>query len=257
MGPGEAAMTASNTTEKQRSFEEILAEDGHEKPRNFDWTMNYMFRGVSLKAKTVLDVGSGRGLTPIWISRQGAKQVYSMEPELAGSRSGVISVQEARIRELGLDNIHFVSDEFEKYDPGETRFDVILSKASINHLEESEYHALFHQPTYDAFLRIAVRFRELLRPGGVVVATDAARYGFFAAAKTLGLPNRYCYARRNINFRIHQNPATWKKIFKAAGFSRVQVDYPMPFALRHLRPALNNPVSNFFLQSAFILRAWA
>jgi hypothetical protein len=45
------------------------------------------------------------------------------------------------------------------------------------------------------------------------------------------------------------------KIFREAGFTTVQVAYPVPYRLRALKPLIDTAVANFFLRGAFILRA--
>ena len=75
-------------------------------------------------------------------------------------------------------------------------------------------------------------------------------------ARAVGVPKRLCYYSKSINYKIHQNAATWKKIFVEAGFERVEIDYPIPYVFRHIDPVVNNAVASFFLQGSFILRAW-
>ena len=237
-------------------FESILKEDNHDKPMGYQYMMEEMFGNVKIEGSEILDVGSGRGLTSVYMALNHAKRVVSMEPELDGANIGVINLQKERIEKLALNNIELITDDFNQTQI-QDKFDILVSNASINHIKESEQHALKDKPTYDSFQTIAKRFAELLKPGGVAVVTDACRNAFFPMIRRAGLfPKNWCPYGRNINLKIHQDPKVWQKIFLGAGFKRAEIDYPVPYKLRSFRPMLNNPVANYFLQGCFILRAW-
>src|SRR5687768_12434019 len=127
----------------------MLEKDGHSNPPAFFHSANELFRGVDLRGKRVLEIGSGRGLLSVLIGLAGANQVVSLEPELAGASAGMIRTQKERVQALGLDNVDVVVADFNTWDGPPARFDVILSRASINHLHHSEKHALRDRQTYD------------------------------------------------------------------------------------------------------------
>ena len=217
--------------------------------------MHQMFHGLNIRDAVVLDIGSGRGLTSLWLALQGARYVVSMEPELGGSRSGVLHLQRKRIADLELEQIEIVTSDFEQYLPQQL-FDLIVSNASINHLDESERDARRDSDTFESFVEIAKQIRSWLRPGGTAVITDACRYSFWTQAMRFGLPRRLCYSRlRTIEWRLHQQPAVWKQIFFAAGFSRCSIDYPVPFRLKKFAPIINSAPASWLLQGEFIMRA--
>jgi cyclopropane fatty-acyl-phospholipid synthase-like methyltransferase len=232
----------------------MLERDGHRNPPAFAHTLANMFTGLDFSGKKVLEIGSGRGLLAIYMGMRGA-QVLSMEPEMVGATSGVIAQQQARLASLGMRNVEVVNADFNTWDAAGRRFDVIVSRASINHLYASEHHAEHHKETYDAYLEVARRVHSLLAPGGTFVATDACRYAFFSGMRQFGIRRPWRWERSSVDWRHHQNPSTWKKIFRDAGFSSIEVDYPVPYKLRTLRPVINTATANFFLQGAFILRA--
>jgi hypothetical protein len=134
---------------------------------------------------------------------------------------------------------------------------LIVSQSSINHLHESRHHALHHAETYRKFQVIWMKMRQLLNEQGVACVADACRYGFFAAAKRYGIRQPGRGRRHTRNWRIHQNPTTWRTIALASGFSRVDIAYPPPHALAFLGPIAANAVANYFLRARFILRAHA
>jgi|GEM_PF-3566726 len=236
------------------TFAEILAEDRHHKPLAYEQAMARMFRNIPIAGRSALDIGSGRGLTTIWLAMQGAQRVVSMEPEMEGSTSGVIQLQRDRLNKLSLRQVEFVTTDFQHYEPDE-KFDIVVSNASINHLDESEKNAMHDRDTFESFVVIAKKMKELLNPDGVAVITDASRHGFFSLARAFGMPKRLCYYSKTIEYKIHQNAGTWKKIFLEGGFRGIEIEHPIPHAFRHVEPLFNNAVASFFLQGSFILRA--
>ena len=244
----------SSKSEFPPEYIAMLTRDGHGNPPAFAHALANMFRGIDFAGKRVLEIGSGRGLLAIYMGMQGA-QVLSMEPEMVGATSGVIAQQQARLAQLGMKNVEVVNADFNTWDAGERRFDVIVSRASINHLYASVHHAEHHKETYDAYLQVARRVHHMLAPGGVFVATDASRYALFSALRRFGVRRPWRWQRSTIDWRHHQNPSTWTKIFREGGFPTVEIAYPVPYRLRALEPIVDTAVANFFLRGAFILRA--
>ena len=233
----------------------MLQRDGHQNPPAFAHALANLFEGTDLSGKRVLEIGSGRGLVAVYMGLQGAAHVLSMEPELVGATFGVIEDQRSRIATLGLRNVELEVANFNTWDPAGRRFDVIVSRASINHLHESNQHAEHHRPTYDAYVHVTSRIHQMLAPGGTFIATDACRYAFFTAVRHIGIRRPWRWKRSGVDWRYHQNPGTWMRIFKDAGFSRSSVDYPVPYRLRMMGPVVNTAAANFFLSGSFILRA--
>ena len=246
------------TPDRLRAFEAMLVEDKHGDAERYCCGAARFFGPVDLQGKRILEIGSGKGLAAMFMGLQGAAKVVSMEPGLAGSRSGVLAVQQHRIAALGLGDVSELLDaDFNAWEPRGRRFDIVVSQSSINHLYESRYHALRHRETYDRYLAICRKVRSVLDDEGVFCVSDASRYGFFAMTKHFGVVRPWARTRISINWRIHQNAGVWRRILLEAGFSRVEVDYPVPYGLRHLGPLVANPVTSFFLRGAFILRAYA
>ena len=244
-------------TDGQRArFAEMLREDGHDHPDRYVLAQRRFFADVEVRGRRVLEVGSGKGLTSFFIALNGAQHVVSMEPGLAGAASAVCRTLESRIAALGLEGVELLGEDFNTWDPGGRRFDVLVSQSSINHLQESPHHAGRHVPTRQGYLAAVRKMHDLLEPGGVACVSDACRYGLPYAMAIWGTKPPWAARMSTVNWRIHQNPGTWRGIFREAGFARVEVAYPLPYRLRGFGPLAANPVANFFLDASFILRAW-
>lgn len=231
-----------------------LAADGHHRPEAFAHAMARMFAGVDLRGKRVLEIGSGRGLLALWMAQQGAARIVSMEPEMVGATGGVVAEQRRRVAAMGLEDvIEVVVADFNTWETAET-FDVIVSRASINHLYASEHHAAYHAPTWDAYATVARKLHGLLVPGGVFVATDAGRYSLFGLGRQFGLRRPWRWKRSRVDWRHHQTPGTWQRLFQQAGFT-TRVTYPIGYPVRHLAWLLNNRIADGAMKGAFILHA--
>jgi cyclopropane fatty-acyl-phospholipid synthase-like methyltransferase len=214
-----------------------------------------LFKGIDLAGKRVLEIGSGGGLRSVFMALQGAASVVSLEPGLAGSRGHYRTLQRQRLEKLGLRNVEFLEADFNLWDAGSSRFDIIVSESSINHLHESRFHALRHHDTYQNYLRVCRKMCSLLVPSGVACISDACRYGLFSALRRFGIRRPWTGKRVSAIWQIHQNPGVWRRILMDAGFLGVDVRYPLPHRLRYLGALAANPLSNFFLRSYFYLRA--
>ena len=239
------------------TYARMLAEDGHDNIDAFVHNAQAtFFAGIDLRGKSLLEVGSGEGLMTLYASMAGAK-VVSMEPEMAGSRGGMIDLQRRRLAALGLSDVEFLAADFNHWDPGGRTFDVVLLCNSINHLFESPHHARSHPATHKGLIEVVSRIRRATRAGGVAIASDVCRYGFFMAASLYGIPRPWNRTPLTLNWRVHQNPGVWRQIFREAGFSSVDIRYPRPYKLRALGPLVQNPIANFFLDASFTIRARA
>lgn len=233
------------------TFSDMLAEDGHHAPAAFLYGTGRLFTGVQLHGARALEIGSGKGLQAIYMARHGA-HVTSLEPESVGSTSGVIALQRSRCASLRLD-VEIVAADFNTWET-DRQFDVILSRASINHLCPTTHHALYDRDTRVGYVTMLRRVHDRLAPGGVFIATDASRYAFFLLARKY-LTRPWDRRRFGVNWRHHQTPYTWRRLMREAGFRRVEIDYYVPYPLRGLAPLLRNHLAAFCHEGAFILRA--
>jgi SAM-dependent methyltransferase len=232
------------------TYRQMLAQDRHERPDAYLAACDQLFDGVELRGKTVLEIGSGTGLLSIYMALRGA-QVTSLEPEMVGSTSGVLATQRARCEALGL-SVESVAADFNTWQTDRT-FDVIVARSTINHLYPSEHHARWDAPTWNGYVRMLRRVKGMLSPGGVFVASDAARYGFWRFVRKYA-KQPWKQGKTGVNWRHHQNAATWAKLLRAAGFRSVERDYPVPASLRPIGGLFRNSLAAFWLKGAFIVR---
>src|SRR6476619_5704496 len=104
-----AFATTAPAEGRAAQFAGMLAEDGHTNVVGYLHEAAHLYRGVPLAGRTVLEIDSSRGLMSLYKALQGPARVVSMEPEMIGSRSGMIELQQHRIGWLQLANVEFLT----------------------------------------------------------------------------------------------------------------------------------------------------
>ena len=229
-------------------FSAAMAKLG-ERPGNVRFHCGYLFDGISLQGKTMLDIGAGGGRCSFYAACAGARRVVALEPQAEGSRADAVDRFSRTARELGLEQVGLVRHRLQDYEPRGEMFDIVLLGGSINHLDEEACIRLQSdaaaQRTYRAlFEKIAA----LTRPHGTLIVTDCSRENLFAR---LGITNPVA---RSIEWHKHQTPEFWAAMLEEAGFSRPRIRWKSFNTLRRPgRLLLGNRLACWCLTSEFCL----
>lgn len=194
--------------------------------KNLQFKLNSLFENVKLAEKEVLDVGGGSGLLSFYAAVKGAKKVVCLEPEIAGSRSGVIK----KFYDLRKDfpaslPVELSTHTLQEYlqEAGAEMYDVVIMHNSINHLdEEAGIHLLKNDACYKTYLTIFENVFRIMKKGGILIVTDCSCKNFF---NDIGVKN---ILAPSIEWHKHQKPVTWIKLFKAAGFRNSAIKWLTP-----------------------------
>ena len=211
----------------------------------------FLFRGIPLNGKNVLDVGCGTGAFAIWAGLHGANRVLGIEPESDGSTSGTYAEFRRSIDILGLNSI--ISGE-KKYlsdlTPSDGPFDVVVMYQMINHLDE-EATANLHlgkNEYFDRFVAHISHLRTLVSAGGVVIFVDCDRRNFW---NDIGRRNPLM---PTIEWEKHQPSGIWSNVFEHAGFQHDKTTWSSMYPLGKMTE--NWPL-HYFTISHFCLRVRA
>lgn len=208
----------------------------------------WIYKGVQLAGKRVLDIGAGMGIQSAYAIARGAKCVVAIEPEAAGSTKGSVSIIRRIQHQLGAPHFEVVTETIQNYDSAGQTFDIVLSHNSVNHLDESRCMALGHsEQAREVYRGIFRRITEMMVPNGKMIITDCSRRNFF---RSLGLKSPLM---PQIEWEKHQTPRTWTKLLEPLGFEKEHLSWYTFYPLRHLRGLLDNATAAFFLGAIFRL----
>ena len=207
----------------------------------------FVFKGIPIKDRRVIDIGCGHGAMALWTALHGASSVLALEPHAAGSDQDSLDACSRQVKSLRLGERVTVSPTFlQNLQPDERRFDIAILYDVINHLDESAVTELHHdEPAARTYIGILSHLRQLLAPGAHVIVADCGRENLW---KRLGVRNPIA---RSIEWHKHQQPETWIALFGRAGFEFVDLRWSPLYPLGRLS---SNRVVQYATASHFVLR---
>jgi SAM-dependent methyltransferase len=219
------------------------------RPGNLTFQNEFLFDGVDFGDALVLDIGAGDGASSFYAACAGARSVVSLEPEAAGSSSGMISsFGDARDR-IGADNVELRAETLQDFDPGDCRFDVLISIASINHLDEDACIRLQEdEGARRTYLETFAKLADMASDGAKLVVADCARRN---ALGDLGIRNPIV---PTIEWQKHQQPRFWAGLLEQEGFRNPRIRWSTLNTLRRPgRMLLGNRVAAYLTTSGFCM----
>jgi SAM-dependent methyltransferase len=240
-----------NSDALNRFFDAAIRLGVYSNKKNLKRHLNYLFGGIELDRKRVLDVGGGAGLLTIYAAVRGAEAVC-VEPERDGSTGGVTGkfVPLKTAVDPGL-TADLVVSSIQDYLNSAHAFDVVVIANAINHLNEDAcIHLLDDSQARDVYKSILRPLHRAMKPGGWLVITDCSRSNFFndIGAKSPFMPD--------IEWHKHQSPMVWGRLLQELGFAPARIQWSSPNTLGDLgRTVLGNRVGAYFLLSHFRLIA--
>lgn len=144
---------------------------------NATYAMKQLFSGVSFSGAKVLDIGGGAGLASFYAACMGAESVTCLEPGASGSNATALSVPRFDPTSDRLSRVKFSNMTFQEYLAGpSSHFDVVLSVASINHLDEPACVAMNTPAGRNTYRGLLGGVRGVVKPGGQLVVMDCFRW---------------------------------------------------------------------------------
>jgi SAM-dependent methyltransferase len=226
----------------------VMEQEGRN-PGNLRFEMQKLFGGLNLKGRSVLEIGAGEGDVSLYAACAGATRVVALEPEAAGSHGGVRTTFERLRDRLGVGQVALRAETLQGFEPADGRFDVLISKASINHLDEERCATLHRDPdARRAYHEILSKLGRVANHDAHLVVEDCSRHNLLGS---LGLRNPLA---PTIEWEKHQSPQLWAALLEEVGFRAPRIRWTTFNTLR--RPGqllLGNRVAAYLTTSTFCL----
>ncbi|HEV7551525.1 MAG TPA: methyltransferase domain-containing protein [Candidatus Angelobacter sp.] len=208
-----------------------------------------LFKDIEFRDKAMLEIGCGKGMLCLWAALHGA-QTVGLEPLAEGcyDSSDCHKAFKSMAEKLKLPQAAILPLTVQAFDGPKNYFDVVLSVASINHIDEKSCIALRDSPDAareyrDIFRKIAA----MMRPGGKLIIMDAARHNIFG---DLGMRNPIS---PNIEWFKHHQPEFWAELLSGSGFGNPAITWTSGKLLRYARIFSLPKALSYFGQSIFRL----
>ena len=214
------------------------------------YLQSQLFGDIDFRGKSFLDIGGGNGLFSFCAVNRGAKNAVVIEPEFDGSSSGVQDEFRKLSDYLDLSNVKMSTSLLQDYDAEGQKFDIVLMRNSINHIDEQACIRL-HQDNMarQSYVQTLAALKMLTNPGAILIVTDCARRNLFG---DLGITNPFA---KSIEWHKHQQPKTWVSILKEVGFKLDFIKWLSFNSLRSVGSILQaNKVGAYLTHSAFVLQ---
>jgi SAM-dependent methyltransferase len=218
--------------------------------REYTHRCHTLFDSVDFRGKNVLEIGCGKGLMSLWAKIQGASHVIGLEPMADGCYDSPQCFKDfaKMANDLALENTEMLPLKLEDYRP-QMKFDIVLSLASINHLDEHSCIELKNsKEAYNRYVQTFQHVRDLMANDGTLFIADATNRSFFS---DLHLRNPF---NPDIEWFKHQTPQVWAQLLSECGFGYPRISWLSQPLLTFLGIGTVPRAVSYFSSSAFRLQ---
>jgi SAM-dependent methyltransferase len=209
-----------------------------------------LFGDIDFRDKAMLEIGCGKGILCLWAALHGAVDTAGLEPMAEGCYDSSECFQAFRsmAQQLHLPQARILPVTVQGFESPKNYFDVVLSVASINHLDEKSCVALRESPAaVREYKEIFRNIAAMMKPNGKLIIMDAARHNFFG---DLGVRNPMS---PNIEWFKHQQPEFWAELLSDCNFGNPDIQWTSGKLLRYARIKSLPKLLSYFGQSVFRL----
>ena len=231
-------------------FKKITENNLYSNVGNLQFHTENLFNGIIFEHKRVLDIGGGKGIISFYANIMGAKEVICLEPEYHGSSIGMIKDFQRMTSIFNAQGVSLKNQTFQEFNSGNKKFDIIILRNSINHLDEPACINLKkNQEAKAQYQKIFQKIYALLNPNGVIIVADCSGYNFF---NLLNIRNPFA---PSIEWHKHQSPKIWIQLLKTAGFQKAKVKWLSLSTFGKIgQKIFGNKIIAYFTHSHFIFQ---
>ena len=233
-------------------YTKICESHGYSKPNRLKFYFeNWLFKGIELKGKRLLDIGGGKGAYSFPAALKGAEYVLVLEPEIDGSSSGMIDgFRRIHASLENPENIQLITDKLEGFCQSSNQtFDVILMHNVINHIDEDACIKLpDNRAARQTYLSYFDMLAQISAPGARLIVCDCSNRNFWA--RIFGTNPML----KSIEWEKHCAPEEWSALLSEKGFRHIRTSWTSPNLLGRIgQLLLSNKLAAYFTFSHFRL----
>ncbi len=237
-------------------FETAISNKSYSNKKNLKRHLSYIFRGIELNGKKVLDIGGGTGLLSLWAAVNGSEAIC-LEPEDDGATHGVSLTFENMKNNISKSlNATLYKDTIQSFiienksSPTPKGFDIVVLANTINHINEEAVMNIDSNEAKEFFNFYFNEMFDIINHNGSIIITDCDRNNFF---NDIGLKNPLM---PTIEWNKHQSPFVWKKFLQNCGFKKIKISWTTPNSFGLIgRILLGNRLAAYFTLSHFKISA--
>jgi hypothetical protein len=185
----------------------------------FYQSTNDRFSGIDFRNKIVLDIGGGSGLYSFYSEIKGAKKVVCLEPLSDGSNNIMMGLFKTIKDKIKSKNVFMINDTIQNYITDD-KYDIVISQASINHLDEIACLNLNkNRKYYQRYLDIFEHIYYMMNNNGYLIISDVSNRNFWG---DIGIRNPFV---PDIEWKLHHSPKRWSEIALLAGFKIKKMEW--------------------------------
>jgi len=214
-----------------------------------------MIKTLSVSDRRVLEIGAGDGFLSCMLKYLGARSVTALEPESSGSSESVVDRFTRSINALELEDVAVLPLTFQDFSAPPDSYDLIVSIASVNHLNEGACEVLCESDdAKQTYLGLFQKMHRMLDTNGVLLLADCGRNNLLGCLPSK-LRMKHPFAP-SIEWKKHQQPNTWATLLGQAGFHNVVWEWVLPIKLKYsIDTFFDNAPMAYLTSSFFILKA--
>lgn len=180
---------------------------------------NYIFQGINLKDKSLLDIGGGNGIASFFAFHSDKScKCTIVDPFEEGSNKEMYS----QFNELSklYDKAVILHNDYVDTLPEKKNFDIILMHNSINHIGEDIITDLDNDnKSQEEYSRRLEEILKQAKKGATIIVADCSSKNFW---NDLKIKNIFAPA---IDWNLHKPPHVWQKMLEDLGCHHINTKW--------------------------------
>lgn len=232
----------------ERIFDKSLQHCGIKRSFGYGFYFkNYIFKGVNLKNKSLMDFGGGNGIASFFaVHSDESCNCTIVDPFDEGSNSQM-SNQYNQLSRFYSGSVRLHNDYIDSLPVGD-KYDLILMHNSINHIGEDIIEDIeINKNHWEKYLERLKPVVMRAKKGANIIVADCSNKNFW---NDLGIKNPIA---SSIEWNIHQPPRVWKRMFEELGCTHINTKWTT--RREFLTPGnilLANKFFSYFMESHFV-----